>query len=1258
MTTGLIQRLMASGLFFCAFGALVAGATVSDAFDDVDTHPRITGVSVGQSSLDATLKSELGLTQGVEIKLRSADGVLRAAVDWLTVGSTLEDSPTCRASNHFHNPLMSFYSSGLSDTASGVIRTFCGPIRSNVTWGTRFASPTTKGEPTGNTFDWDAARAAYLDSLTRGASADREAALADTFAALGHVMHLVQDLAVLAHARNDFESHLQYCFTSFSRWCENDFERFVRRRTALVDNAVSLAVDFGGQGVTRFWDRDQYLGTSPSTDLIQGLAEYTNANFASQYTILTESLDQSDPHWFPYPRVSSTNLDQLVPQNIVARQVESADSIIDTALYVGKIADGEPIEHFAKVSYLWRDVANLPLGPPFRLLLYLDDAVNQDYAKLLLPRAIGYSAGLLDYFFRGKLDVAVVPDPEDNTRSRFLLRGTNASGTDASPEPLVEGTIELYADDANGVRRRVSEVSDFTPISVTPAQPVQRGDPIQSAPFLPPPNAVRYVAVYQGTLGQEPGAVIGKVLPPGVVEELIVAPIADGTLDVWFRNDSVFQPLGIRALLPSDPRGVKWGQDGNSFFTWTGVGQSVETRGYQYQVFAFDRPADTVMPQGQVPRVIPLDTAEPFNTDLVVLDVTAQVGQRGSQQYVTEEFLGFFGDACQNYSYAPTGHSLGLTQRSVARKQYSLRDIFYAPPAGGIFSRAQFTEDTAWAFFDEGGGFSTDLYTVIADRWLDRSRHLVFLIQWNAFDLEFPLTGTRYYTVKCVDNDLVATPVEADIADSIIDDHVFLYDSTAQSVLWRSFQFPASVDLTRDTAFVTPDPADTLFDFRPVEVATQTFSCTHGDPPQTEYKAGVCGKRFLWSSPGSPDEEITLDPATTTEWIFPTIQHPASLAFVAVALAQAGFPGAGIWFQQVADRSRGQQQGFFNGGSAVEMHAVNQDYTDTLFLTNSLHFYEGKILHLDPDAARTRLFVVVEMSETVGAIGGVASPVGVAAFIIDGNGALVQTLVNWDVEFNGGGNPTQLIRRLSHVTLLSGNAHHVLWLGDWWEDQYSFNHILEIWLTDLDTGQSRLVASSPGGGIEELSVHDLALLAPDFLYARAEGDQKFVRGWDPVSRMLTLDPDVSEGSAFTDTALGTLATAPSVIAPPLQLRATLAGASGGVDGHMGFVVVARLAGGRSIPSNPVLVVLRQAGDPVLTWRNPPGTVGVDVWRWSPGAAQDEFSKIASLEPVETYTVTSFFFPGIHQGDPNLPLPQVHVINDPTVLGPLGRYRSE
>ena len=138
----------------------------------------------------------------------------------------------------------------------------------------------------------------------------------------------------------------------------------------------------------------------------------------------------------------------------------------------------------------------------------LDARVHEDYAGALLPRAVGYGAALLDYFFRGRLDVDLVDDGD----------GLRLVGTNASTDALDGGTLTLYADGDDGLRRPASES-----IAVGRAGP---GDALPAVPVTGPAGAERFVAVYTGTLGEErpvgafPGAVIGKVLGGARVEEV------------------------------------------------------------------------------------------------------------------------------------------------------------------------------------------------------------------------------------------------------------------------------------------------------------------------------------------------------------------------------------------------------------------------------------------------------------------------------------------------------------------------------------------------------------------------------------------------------------------------------------------------------------------------------------------------------------------------------------------------------------------
>ncbi len=222
-------------------GLAFSVSTVADGFDDQGTHPDITHLAVGVSKLDATLKEQLGMAEGIKVMLKPSLGVPQDVREWLKAGSKDEDTPLCRASNHFHNPLKPFSEAAMSDF--DIANVWCWATSeyrrplSNVTWGTRYTSPVEKGPVTNNTMDWDAARTAYLGALTKPIPADREAALARTFQGLGQVLHLMQDLAVPAHTRNDFTSHVTHVNPTLDqppwRWPSNAFEHFVKGDVAL-----------------------------------------------------------------------------------------------------------------------------------------------------------------------------------------------------------------------------------------------------------------------------------------------------------------------------------------------------------------------------------------------------------------------------------------------------------------------------------------------------------------------------------------------------------------------------------------------------------------------------------------------------------------------------------------------------------------------------------------------------------------------------------------------------------------------------------------------------------------------------------------------------------------------------------------------------------------------------------------------------------------------------------------------------------------
>ena len=128
-----------------------------------------------------------------------------------TAGSTAEDAGTCRSSTHFQNPLRPWIYAGIEESLTGWCLNYRQPNSSNqrsaLTWGTGFE--TYAGPPVKRyiqTMGWDDARKYFYSALTSNKNAVREDNFAKTFQAVGQVMHLLQDMAVPAHVKNDFWS--------------------------------------------------------------------------------------------------------------------------------------------------------------------------------------------------------------------------------------------------------------------------------------------------------------------------------------------------------------------------------------------------------------------------------------------------------------------------------------------------------------------------------------------------------------------------------------------------------------------------------------------------------------------------------------------------------------------------------------------------------------------------------------------------------------------------------------------------------------------------------------------------------------------------------------------------------------------------------------------------------------------------------------------------------------------------------------------
>ncbi len=516
---------------------------ISSAFgyDDAVTHPSLTRKAISISNLDANLKQKLTtiFINGIVTKI---NGI--SIIDLLAQGSIDEDHPICRPSNHFQNPLLTWDRAGIS-TISWPLCPFWDLTSystrySAITWATGFNNYNgpiiyRKNQEMG----WNNARDYYYSALTSMQAGIREDFFTKTFQAVGQVMHMLQDMAVPAHVRNDFwNSHV---------WTRNSYETYVKQpsQTSMISNLTRAKISSVTPRITRltdFWDTTDYASsippqiTNPSLQSSAGLAEYTNANFVSEGTLFSKSTA------FMYPRKESTTTavveipDPFNPGQTVRRH------------YYYKTQDWEANFYLAGVNYDYYYDPDISSFEPAAVFPPLDEKVHNDYAMQLLPRAVGYSAGLLDYFFRGTLGIRRIP-------GGIKVKNTNAedmaSYTDSSGSAL--GTIGVYYDDTRNLRKPLGISTLTAPLTPGGELTIQFSEPSDNI------QKGRYIVVFRGKLGNEEGAVIGKIttIPIYYVkrvnghDKIFMRENAAGDETIVYENDAN-ESLGKMSVSPDN----------------------------------------------------------------------------------------------------------------------------------------------------------------------------------------------------------------------------------------------------------------------------------------------------------------------------------------------------------------------------------------------------------------------------------------------------------------------------------------------------------------------------------------------------------------------------------------------------------------------------------------------------------------------------------------------------------------------------------
>jgi hypothetical protein len=510
---------------------------------ELRTHQVLTEFAFDRSVISSgDLFSQIDLEEAVTTKLfPGATGIPRLAKELIRDGAEFEDDWP-RPINHFFNPL----------TGEGLGLGYPAPD-----WA---LSDNEDNTALLQSYSFRDARRAYYDALTRPAVSDRDIALGKVFETLGHVTHLIQDMAQPQHVRSD--AHPTGLSGTYSRY-EKITEDLVRDNPSAIlftgyPNVYEKNSTRSLTSPRAFWQ----TGAVGITGVQQGkgLAEFTNRNFVSAGTNFGGTIN----HLVAYSGVRGTF---PLPDPGLARVSAPIDaSSLDPALPSGEfmLFISTPVTETLFSEYQGAtnlrastfSVFDQDLVQKGSTMIFALNKFNFAAAReFLIPRAVAYSAGMIDYFFRGDIDLI----PDSTQIGRYVIANYDI-------EPM-KGTFAFFYDALDGTRKPLVgakwdglSIAGFNLASNKPglSQSIRIDSPADAK------QAGKYMLVFLGDMGEEKrgdgsptggfafGAVVGKLVTAVPLEALYIAGIDNGGRVISLRVDE----SGTHLINGPDANGV------------------------------------------------------------------------------------------------------------------------------------------------------------------------------------------------------------------------------------------------------------------------------------------------------------------------------------------------------------------------------------------------------------------------------------------------------------------------------------------------------------------------------------------------------------------------------------------------------------------------------------------------------------------------------------------------------------------------------
>ncbi|MEW8357280.1 MAG: hypothetical protein AB2662_05035 [Candidatus Thiodiazotropha sp.] len=448
-----------------------------------------------------------------------SDGLPSVNLEYIYCGAVLEDR-YIRGINHFYDPV--------NDVALD-------PARIGIPFDGATKAPDWALEDDGDVSTWIGgivpvvyipqlyslkhAYVYYLESSKLSTKNLRNESEMKFYRSLGQVVHMVHDMAQPEHVRND--QHIPIPFLNF----HSEFEAYADSVARKLDYSLYNypQTDLNTFDIARkiIVDRDNELG----------LSQFTNANFISNDTnfVITPHGEYFAGPYYSDPQPTTRNEYEVIRvpvSDLLGYSYHGEIWFVSSMVYdkyLEALASGNYLVENSRASALnmfAKDLDGVKKIMKERRKFGVNDFTFASAMDFLLPRAISYGTGMINYFFRGHVDVMNIHLSKElgtDVEVNLTVKNTTGRGnTGGEVFGFNNGTFTLYYDSSDGIREAAVEGRN-SPSSVNLNYPLWDQDEIDLVFEIPVganwDRSKPLTLVFDGIVGQERG-IVKKVFYP------------------------------------------------------------------------------------------------------------------------------------------------------------------------------------------------------------------------------------------------------------------------------------------------------------------------------------------------------------------------------------------------------------------------------------------------------------------------------------------------------------------------------------------------------------------------------------------------------------------------------------------------------------------------------------------------------------------------------------------------------------------------